>query len=282
MGPGDVTVVIATRDRCATLLATLERLLALRDRPAVIVVDNGSADGTAAAVRRAAPEVRIIELASNRGTAARNVGVAAAATPLIAFCDDDSWWSPGALARAAGYFACHPMLGLLTARILVGPEERLDPTCGRMARGPRLPGAPGPAVAGFLACAVVLRREALLAVGGFEERFGFGGEEGLLAMDLLAAGWMSAYADDVVAHHYPHLGARPGRRRMTVRNDLWTAWLRRPADVALRRTIAALRPRHLGGLADAVAGSGWVLRERRPLPASVECLLQRIERPSRR
>ncbi len=282
MSAGDVTVVIATRDRGATLLPTLERLLALPDRPAVIVVDNGSADGTAAAVRRAAPEVRVIELAGDRGTAARNVGAEAAMTSLIAFCDDDSWWSPGALARAAGSFARHPRLGLLTARILVGPEERLDPTCVRMARGPRLPGTPGPAVAGFLACAVVLRRQAFLAVGGFEERFGFGGEEGLLAMDLLAAGWMTAYADDVVAHHHPHPGNRPGRRRKTVRNDLWTAWLRRPADVAVGATIAALRPRHLGGLADAVVGSAWVLRERRPLPAFAERRLQTIELASRR
>ena len=281
MGPGDVTVVIATRDRRLTLLATLERLRALPERPAVIVVDNGSADGTAAAVGRAAPEVRVIALAGNCGTAARNVGVKAATTPLVAFCDDDSWWSPEALTRAATHFARHPGLGLLAARILVGPEERLDPTCERMARGPRLPGAPGPAVAGFVACAVVLRRKALLAVGGFEERFGLGGEEGLLTMDLLAAGWIAAYADDVIAHHHPHPGQRPGRRRLIVRNDLWTAWLRRPVSVAMSRAIATLTPRRIGGLAHALAGSAWVLRQRQPLPARVERQLRMIERLSR-
>jgi hypothetical protein len=101
-------------------------------------------------------------------------------------------------------------------------------------------------------------------------------------MDLLAAGWSSAYADDVVAHHHPYLGKRPGRRRMTVRNDLWTAWLRRPGGMAVSRTIAALRPGHLGGLADALVGSAWVLRERRPLPTPVERRLRTIERASRR
>jgi N-acetylglucosaminyl-diphospho-decaprenol L-rhamnosyltransferase len=199
MGPEDVTVVIATRDRCPTLLSTLERLRALPDAPALVVVDNGSADGTAAAVRRVAPEARVIALPGNLGVAARNVGMQAATTPLVAFCDDDSWWSPGALTRAARHFAGHPQLGLLAGRILVTPEERLDATCERMARGPRLPGAPGPAVAGFLACAVVFRRDALLATGGFEERFGIGGEEALLTMDLLALGWTASYADDVVA-----------------------------------------------------------------------------------
>jgi GT2 family glycosyltransferase len=281
MGSDDVTVVIATRDRRPTLLSTLERLRALPDAPALIVVDNGSTDGSAAAVRRAVPEARVIELPANRGVAARNIGVAAATTSLVAFCDDDSWWESGALVRAAHWFDDYPQLGLLAARILVGPEERPDPTCERMARGPQLPGAPGPAVSGFLACAVVLRREALLAVGGFEERFDLGGEEALLTMDLLAAGWTAAYAEDVVAHHHPHPGDRPGRSRATVRNDLWTAWLRRPGGVAARATVRALEPRRLGGLADALAGSAWVRRERRPLPAPVERLLQMIASASR-
>jgi GT2 family glycosyltransferase len=282
MGPDDVTVVIATRDRCSTLLPTLERLRALPDAPAVIVVDNGSADGSAAAVRRNAPQARVIALPGNLGVAARNVGAQAAATPLVAFCDDDSWWSAGALSQAARHFAGHPRLGLLGGRILVGPEERLDPICERMARGPRLPGAPGPAVAGFSACAVVFRREALLAAGGFEARFGIGGEEALLTMDLLAAGWTAAYADAVVAHHHPHPGHRGGRRRAIVRNDLWTAWLRRPVGVAMGATLAALTPGRLGGLADALTGSAWVWRERRVLPASVEHQLRMIARMSRR
>jgi N-acetylglucosaminyl-diphospho-decaprenol L-rhamnosyltransferase len=281
VGSEDVTVVIATRDRRATLLSTLERLRALPDAPALIVVDNGSADDAPAAARRAVPEARVIELSANRGVAARNIGVAAATTPLVAFCDDDSWWEAGALVRATQYFHDYPELGLLAGRILVGPEGRLDPTCARMARGPELPGAPGPAVSGFLACAVVFRREALLAAGGFEERFGVGGEEALLTMDLLAAGWTAAYADDVVAHHHPHPGDRPGRGRVTVRNDLWTAWLRRPLSVAVRSTVAALAPRRLGGLADALGGSGWVLRERRPLPAPVERRLRRIASASK-
>jgi GT2 family glycosyltransferase len=151
-----------------------------------------------------------------------------------------------------------------------------------MARGPRLPGAPGPAVAGFLACAVVLRRQALLAAGGFEERFGIGGEEALLTMDLVAAGWTASYAADVVAHHHPDPGRRRGRRRAIVRNDLWTAWLRRPGGVAMAATLRALTPRRLGGLADALAGSAWVWRERRVLPAPVERRLRMIARTSGR
>lgn len=66
---------------------------------------------------------------------------------------------------------------------------------------------------------MVLRREAFRQVGGFAERLGTYGEEALLAMDLVAAGWHLAYVEQVVAHHLPLPagraryaggGARPG------------------------------------------------------------------------
>ena len=64
----------------------------------MILVDNGSTDGTVAAVRDARPDLRVVRLGTNRGAPARNLGVRLAATPYVAFADDDSWWSPGALA----------------------------------------------------------------------------------------------------------------------------------------------------------------------------------------
>ena len=64
----------------------------------MIVIGNGSVDGTAAAVRERHPGVDLIELGANRDAAARNVGVARAGTPYVAFADDDEWWAPGALA----------------------------------------------------------------------------------------------------------------------------------------------------------------------------------------
>src|SRR6476660_7049667 len=123
----DVSVVIATRDRCGPLRHTLDRLAALPERPPVIVVDNGSSDGTRAMLAREHPAVRLVALGRNHGAVARNAGVRAAGTPYVAFADDDSWWAPGALARASAHFAAYPRLGLLAARTLVGPGQRTDP-----------------------------------------------------------------------------------------------------------------------------------------------------------
>ncbi len=128
-----VTVVIATRDRRPELLRTLGRLHELPDRPPVIVVDNASADGSAAAVRDRYPAVTVRMLPRNAGAAARNTGVALAATPYVAFSDDDSWWEPGALSRAAAALDADPGLGLVAARTLVGPSPR--PGSGQRGHG---------------------------------------------------------------------------------------------------------------------------------------------------
>lgn len=280
------TVVIATRDRAGELRATLQRLRDLPERPPVVVVDNASSDGTVEQVRAGFPWVDVVDLAENRGAAARNAGALHATTPYVALSDDDSWWAAGALRRAADHLDRHPSLGLVAARILVGPDERLDPTCAEMAAAPlgRDPGLPGPAVLGFLACGAVVRRGAFLATGGFEPRLFIGGEEELLAMDLAAAGWELVYADDVIAHHHPSQRRDgDGRRRLLARNALWVTWLRRPAPTAAARTLrtagAALRdPGARGGLVDALGGLGWVRRERRRLPPAVEEAVASLER----
>jgi GT2 family glycosyltransferase len=277
----DVAVVIATRDRRSELLHTLGRLAALGDAPPVIVVDNASSDGTAEAVREAHPEAVLVALHRNIGAAARTVGARRASTPYVAFCDDDSWWAPRALQRAADHFARTPRMALLAARILVGPDERLDPTCVAMAASP-LPGdgdLPGPPILGFVACGAIVRRDAFLAIGGFNERLGIGGEESLLALDLAAAGWSLAYVDDVVAYHHPSAGPRIGRAQLMLRNDLWVTWLRRPLDVAIDTTVRCLQDGHVEAVAAAARGLPWILRERRVVPADVDAAARRLGLP---
>jgi GT2 family glycosyltransferase len=284
--PARVAVVIATRNRAPELLGTLTRLRALHEQPLIVVVDNGSTDGTAGLVRAGhpGPGVRVVGLRRNRGGAARTVGARLVDSPYVAFSDDDSWWAPGALSRAAELLDRHPRLALLAARVLVGPDQRLDPVCQVMARSPlpRADDLPGPSVLGFIACGAVVRRSAFLQVGGFHARLGVGGEEELLAVDLAARGWGLAYVDEVVAHHHPSPSRDPsGRRRVQVRNALWSAWLRRPLGGAARQTahLAALAVHQRGassGLLLAMLGLPWVLRERRPVHPELEAALRTL------
>jgi GT2 family glycosyltransferase len=234
------TVVIATRNRRGELLKTLTQLTALRPRPPIIVVDNGSHDGTGPAVHREFPVVDLVELDHNEGAAARNLGVARAPTPYVAFSDDDSWWASDALTRAERVLDDNPRVALVAATTLVGPGGTPDPVAELMAASPlgHRPGLPGPSVLGFLACSVVVRREAYLGSGGFSALLHFAGEEKLLSYDLAAAGWELCYVDQILAHHHPSSARVADGRRLAqeLRNDLLIAWLRRPLPVALRKT----------------------------------------------
>jgi GT2 family glycosyltransferase len=282
--PSRVAVVIATRNRGPELLGALTRLLALDERPRIVVVDNGSTDGTAELVRDHHPGVQVVGLRRNRGAAARTIGARLVDTPYVAFSDDDSWWAPGALRRAVELLDRHPRLAVLAARVLVGPDQRLDPVCREMADSPLPPAddLPGPPVLGFIACGAVVRRDAFLEVGGFDARLGVGGEEELLSVDLATRGWGLAYVDEVVAHHHPSPSRDPsGRRRIQVRNALWSAWLRRPLGGAARQTAhlaarALHQPGAWSGLLLAMAGLPWVLRERRPVPRDLEAAIRRL------
>ncbi|MFC0041536.1 glycosyltransferase family 2 protein [Actinomadura rayongensis] len=285
-----MTVVIITRNRCGELLHVLGRMTSVPERPPIIVMDNGSTDGTASAVADAFPQVEVTALRDNLGAVARNLAVERVTTPYVAFCDDDTWWEPGSLARAADHLDAHPSVASVTALIRVEPDGAEDPITPELRHSP-VPGPdslPGPALLGILAGASMLRVSAFREAGGFSERLGFGGEEELLSLDLAAADWWLCFTEDVVVHHAASTVRDPrSRRRRGIRNTLWTTWLRRPGLDAVRRTGTLLRsvPRDTASaaaVAEAVRGLPWVLRERRPVPARVAFGLRLLEDAQRR
>jgi GT2 family glycosyltransferase len=278
-----VAVVVLTHNRAGELCRTLQRLQALPERPRLIVVDNGSTDDTAARVRSGFAGVELVRCAANVGAAGRNAGVARVETPYVAFCDDDTWWAAGALAHAADLLDEHPRLALVSARVLVGAEERLDPTCERMANSPLdSTGLPGPALIAFMAGAVVMRTEAYRAVGGYEARLFLGAEEALMALDLAALGWRMVYAAEVVTHHHPSPARDPRTRRIVLaRNRLWIAWMRLPVVSACEESVVILREvarqRLLRPvLRQALGGLVWALARRDVLPAPVLEMYRRV------
>ena len=283
-----VTVVMATRDRRDQVLTTLGHLQESAGRSPVVLVDNASTDGTAEAVERDFPHVDVVRADRNLGAPGRTVGVRRARTEYVAFADDDSWWAPGALERAADLFDAHPRMGLLAGRILVGPQAAPDPVCEEMAGSPlgTAPDLPGPSVLGFVACGAVVRRSAYLQVGGFSPIVFFLGEETLLAQDMACAGWGLAYVADVLAHHHPGMVSTrtAGRARLQTRNALLSTWLRRPPGVSLRSTAALARqardPVARGALLDALGRLPEVLADRRLLSAEVESQVRRLEEVS--
>jgi GT2 family glycosyltransferase len=228
-----VTVVVITHDRRDEARRTLGKLTALPERIKLTVVDNASRDGTAEMVRREFPSVDLVRVGRNLGAVARNLAVRRVTTPYVAFCDDDTWWAPGALETCADALDANPDVAVVTARIVVEPGGQADPIVAELESSP----LPGPVLMSFLAGASMVRVRAFRACDGFSPRLWLGGEEELLAADLIGAGHVLCYLPDAVVHHQPSTVRDPRRRRLLgIRNTLWFTWLRRPLPAAAGRT----------------------------------------------
>lgn len=273
------TIVVLTNNRRVQLLQTLRSLSQLPEGWPIIVMDNGSSDGTAKAVAKEFPAALLIRSRRDIGAAARNIAVAYVHTPYVAFCDDDMQWEPGALQRAVEVLDRHPQVGLLNAAVLEGSEGRLDPLCARMAASPLdREHLPGPQLLGFMAGACIARTRAFYDAGGYWAPLFAGGEERLLSFNLAEREWRIVYMEDVVARRFSgHMRNRFLRERFMLRNAIWVAWLRLPFRLAWRETIAVLqeagRARRLRAVVMlTLPGMTRVLRQRRVVTPRVAAM----------
>ncbi|MCK5878532.1 MAG: glycosyltransferase family 2 protein [Holophagae bacterium] len=104
-----VSVIIPTFNRRERVLKAIESVLAqTHQADEVIVVNDGSTDGTADAVCRAFPQVQLIYRKNHGVSAARNTGIRAATGKWLAFLDSDDEWKPEKLEKHLVFAATHP------------------------------------------------------------------------------------------------------------------------------------------------------------------------------
>ena len=273
---GDLTVVVPVRDRSEELARCLK---ALGGAVPVVVVDDGSLDPGAVARVAAAHGARVLHQAGSGPAGARNAGVAATTSRLVAFVDSDVVVPPGWLSGLVGHFA-DPRIAAVAPRVraAVGGTGLLARYAA--ARGPLDLGArearvrPGGRVPYVPSAALVVRREALTAAArrdgaAFEASLRFG-EDVDLVWRLHDAGWTVRYDPRTVVEH-----AEPER---------WVTWLRRrhaygTSAAPLAQLHAAARPGRLGcwaprpGRLTPLVLAPWptaawlLLAARHPLPA---------------
>ena len=208
-----VTFLISTRNRRDVLLGTLGELAVLGHAGGVltetIVVDNASTDGTADAVARILPDVRVVRLDRNRGACGKNAGLPLAAGEVVVFLDDDSFPTGDAVRRVVEHFAADERLGaaVFTVTLPDGSQE-----CSAY-----------PDVA--IGCGTAFRRAALEQVGGLPHDFFMQAEEYDLSLRLLDAGWDVRRFDDLHVRHLKTPAARQPTRttRLDARNNLMLA-----------------------------------------------------------
>lgn len=174
MSVADVSVVIPVRNRARQVVSAVLSALEQRPRPReVIVVDDGSTDGSGKAAAVVGDGVALISLPARAGpAAARNAGIAAARSSYVAFLDSDDTWLPGSLGVRLDAFASNPDLSLVWGDAVWaggGPAEgtRL------LGRNPLLPnvGHFEQLIRGnvVITSTTLVRRSDVVAVGGFPE-----------------------------------------------------------------------------------------------------------------
>ncbi len=205
-----ISFVMATYNRRDVVLATLHRLYCLGMSPReteIIVVDNASSDGTAAAVARRFPEVRLVALRTNYGACGKAFGVDVARGEFVVFLDDDSYPRPGSIQRMVYKFECDPGLGAASFMAHL-PDGRCE-CCA-------LPDV-------FIGCGVGIRKAALEAVGGLDRNLFMAAEEYDLSFRLVGAGWGVRTFTDLHVDHLKSPTARSSARLVyhDTRNNLY-------------------------------------------------------------
>jgi glycogen(starch) synthase len=203
-----VTIVINSVDRAASLDRTLSSLRQLRYANfEVVVVQGPCADGTAEILARHGPTLRIGRCPYRNLAASRNIGIAMARGEIIAFLDDDAVPEPDWLDRlveglrdptvgaVGGFIRDHHGIDFQHRVVIadrfgdaeyqdrehapLGPDRYVSPTGTNMA----------------------FRREALMAIGGFDEQFAYFLDETDVNLRLADGGWRLALVHDAEIHH---------------------------------------------------------------------------------
>ena len=256
-----LSVVIPTHDRRALVVRALQSVLdqAPLRRVQIIVVDDGSTDGTADLLaQRYGEEARVELIRSPRrhASAARNLGFARARGSHVCFLDSDDYWLDGTLATIERVFAAYPTLAFVSVeggtlatpaqpaldRIVAGDSpgwshatfpraplqsarfDRADRSgCARLLHGDFFPAIINGDL--FYLSGLVIRREYVVAAGAFNERFRYFNDWEFFAR--LCAQGPGAYLE------------YDGFRRDTGRPDQISR--RRPATATARRRLFIVR-----------------------------------------
>ncbi|MCW2779403.1 MAG: glycosyl transferase family 2 [Frankiales bacterium] len=211
-----VTVCVVVKDRRALMLRCLDAVLA-QDPDEVVVVDNGSTDGTWEALQERAgqePRLHVLQDTGSLGRA-RNTAARTATGDVVAFTDSDC--RPRAGWLAAGLAALTDGVGVVQGRTV--PEH---PPTARWSATQDIAAPSGL----FEACNVLYRRQALLDAGGFDEQVGFFGEDTAAGWAVERAGWHSTWAGDAVVEHVVTTPGFGWQLRRTRGYANWPALLR--------------------------------------------------------
>lgn len=240
----------------------------------VIIVDNASSDGSQAFIRDNYPEIRLIELAENRGfTGACNIGMEAAEREIIALLNNDTEADEGWAEALMAAFAARRDVGIVASKMLLfGQRDRfhtagdyftIDGRAGNRGAWEADTGQYDRGEYVFSACggAAAYRRSMLADIGALDDDFYFLLEDADLAWRAQLAGYKVWYAPGAIVYH--HLSASGGGVTSSYydgRNGIWLLAKNMPAAL-LRKYARRIFSRQMSLAREAL--KSWRGREAR-------------------
>lgn len=237
----DLSIIILTYNQKALTMRCLESLRPqyYDDGIEIILVDNGSDDGTEAEVRTNFPKVKYLKRENNTGVAAgRNFGLKHASGSLLMLLDNDTIVPAGAIDGLKHYMDSHPKTGLVAPRLtntegMIQKSWKDYPGLGVKIKNVLSKGKNDHYASKFvnkelepfyvIGASQMFRREVLEKTGFLDENIFYGPEDADFCMRVRLEGWKVVY--------YP---------KITIIHDWQRATTRKLFSVAARRHIKSL------------------------------------------
>jgi GT2 family glycosyltransferase len=214
----------------------------------VILVDNGSTDGSQAYVRERFAEVRLLELGQNRGfTGACNAGWRASQGDFVILLNNDTEADPNWLREIVAGFGRQPQAGIIASKLLLFDRRDHFHAAGDFYRRDGIPGNRGvwqqdmgqydqeEYIFGACGAAAAYRRRMLDEIGFLDDDFFFSCEDVDVAWRAHLAGWRVLYVPTAVVYHkLKATGGDVTGSYYDGRNFLYLIWKNYPASL-LRR-----------------------------------------------
>jgi glycosyltransferase involved in cell wall biosynthesis len=237
------TVVIATKNRKDDLRRAVASCLRQTAGPEILVIDDGSTDGTEALVRRQFPTIRYVREDISRGVVVRRNQAAGLARGDIVFSIDDDAEFPSqrTVAQTLTEFNA-PSIGAVAI-----PFVNVNYGSAILQRAPKPDGTF--VIDAFIGTAYAVRRDVFLRVGGYRESIFHQGEEEDFSIRMLDAGYVIRTGNADPIHHYE--SPIRDRWRMDVygaRNKILFSWHNVPMPYLLPHMMGATVNRLLFGV----------------------------------
>lgn len=226
----------------------------------IIVVDNGSTDGSVESLKSSAPDVRLVELPENLGVEGYNRGIQEANGEYVMLVDNDmDLLQPDTMEKALVYFNANPKLGAVALQVRLQDHRTLSPNSPKYSesKGDSTNGYP---CSTFDGGGVAFRKSVLKQVGPYLPHFFVYHSEVELATRIWDAGYEIRYFPDIAVSHRESPVSRNPRMHTfyATRNYLWYVWLYYPAGMGLWETLHFLQRSLLQNIRQKRSLTAWL------------------------